>query len=299
MKRLINLFQLFVLASLMSCQLESLPISVEPAESRIAVASLVGPEDLIFVSLTKSFSALSAESISEITEDFTQALLIDSALVTLSYDGFTDTLETFFDITGLYFTELQTFNEFQLLELSVFDSTTSELATAQSILQPPVEVDSVEITRRDTTINFFSDLYFSFEDPPVQENFYVMQIYQFTPPDSTDSDSSSQGGLFFGDNNFLIYERIFTDRGAYEDGRIRRDDVIEFSSPVDSALVVLTNIEEGYYNFLEARGRSGSFAASVANEPVNHPTNITNGVGYFSAHQPRAKLVVVRFEDEE
>lgn len=298
MSRSKSILFILIMTLTISCGPESLPISVQPAESKIAVASLVGPEELLFVSLTKSFSALSAESVSEITEDFTEALLIDSALITLTYDGITDTLDTFFGITGLYFTELQTFNEFQLMELSVFDSTTTQTSTAQSVLQPPVEVDSVVISRRDTTVNFLTDLYFSFEDPPVQDNYYVMQIYQFTPPDTAATDTTTEGDLFFGDRNFLIYERIFTDRGIDNDGRIRRDDVIEFSSPVDSALVVLTNIEEGYYNFLEARGRSGSFLSSLANEPVNHPTNISNGVGYFSAHQPRAKIVIVRFDEE-
>jgi len=295
MNHLIYVFLLLLLAFLMSCQLESLPISVEPAESQIAVASLVGPEELLFVTLTKSFSALSAEDISEITQDFTQALLLDSALVTLSYEGFTDTLETFFGITGLYFTELEVFNEFQLMELTVFDSTTSEIAFAQSVLQPPVRIDSVEISRRDTTINFLADLSFSFNDPPSIDNFYVIQIYQFTPPDTTISDSTAEGGLFFGGENFLIYESLLTDRGVDEDGRIRKDDIIEFTSTVDSALVVLTNIDEGYYNFLEARGRSGSFLSSIANEPVNHPTNVSNGVGYFSAHQPRAEIIIVRY----
>jgi hypothetical protein len=290
---------LFILITVtgISCLPESLPISVEPSDSNIAVASLVGPEELILVSLSKSFSTLSAENISDITDDFAEALLIDSAIVTLSYEGITDTLDAFFDITGLYFTQLETFNEFQLLELEVFDPTTSETARAQSVLQPPVEVDSVIITRRDTSETEISDLYFSFEDPPMQDNFFVMQIYQFTPPDTSSADSSSEGGLFFGDDNFLIYERIFTDRGVDEDGRIRREDAMFFNSPVDSALVVLTNIEEGYYNFLEARGRSGSFLSSLANEPVNHPTNIENGVGYFSAHQPRAEIIVVRLEE--
>lgn len=281
-----------------SCSLEDLPIAVQPAESRIAVASLVGPEELMFITLTKSFSALSAEDISDIGEDLIDRLLVDSALVTLSYNGYTDTLETFFGARGLYATQLQTFDDFQTMDLMVFDSTTSEVIKARSILQPAVELDSVVITRRDTTINFISDLSFAFDDPPNVENFYVMQIYQFTPPDTTSADSTQSGGLFFNDNNFLIYEQLMTDRGVDDDGRIRREALLEFNSPIDSALVVLTNIEEGYYNFLEARGRSGSFISTLANEPVNHPTNVENGVGYFSAHQPRAQIVVVGYYEE-
>ena len=289
---------LFISMYSLSCAPENLPISVEPADTKIAVASLVGPEDILLVSLTKSFSALSAEDIADISDDFVEALLVDSALVTLTYDSFTDTLNTFFDITGLYATELQAFEDYQLMELSVFDPSTSESIRAQSVLQPAVEIDSLEMIKLDTLEFSLTQLNLSFDDPPDAENYYVMQVYQFTPPDTLSSDTTEVDGVFFNDNNYLIYERLFTDAGAIDDGRIRREDFVNFSSPVDSALVVLTNIERGYYNFLEARGRSGNLISSLANEPVNHPTNVENGVGYFSAHQPRAKLVIVKFEDD-
>ncbi len=291
----------FLLALLMltitACLPQNLPISVQPDDSKVAVASLVGPEEIMLVSLSKSFSALSAEDINDISEDFAQRLLLDRALVTLNYQGITDTLETIGDIKGLYATQLKIFDDYQLMELAVFDSTTSTRVSSASVLQPPVEIDSIAITRVDSVFSSIIEVEMAFDDPPNIDNYYVLHIYQFTPPDTTSRDSTTSNGLFFQNNNFLIFERIFTDRGADEDDRIRRKDFMSFSSPVDSALVVLTNIEEGYYNFLEARGRAGNFISSLANEPVNHPTNINNGVGYFSAHQPRAKLVIVKDEN--
>lgn len=282
-----------------SCTPDSLSISVEPSEPKIAVASLVGPEDLILVSLTHSFSALSAENVSDITNDFANTLLLNRALVTIHYEGITDTLFPFFDISGLYYTQLSQANDFQRMELSVFDSTTSEAASAQSLLLPAVDIDSVGITRRDTAISYFADFNYRLPDPDInQDNYFVVHVYQFTPPesDSTETDSSNSG-LFFDTNNFLIFEQLLTDLGTDEDGYIRRNEVIEFSSSIDSALVVVTNIEEGYYNFLDARNRSGGIAASLANEPVNHPTNVQNGVGYFSAHQPKGQIVIVAKDD--
>ncbi len=284
---------LFTILLLQACVPENLPISVQPDESKIAVASLVGPEEIVVVSLSKSFSALSAEDILDISDNFIERLLIDRALVTLNYQGITDTLENIGDIKGLYGTQLEIFEDYQVMELSVFDSTTSFSVSSRSVLQPPVAIDSISITRRDTTESLFTDVKLSFDDPPGVDNYYVLHMYQFTPPEFTEEDSTNEGGLFFQGNNYLIFERIFTDRGADENGRIKREDAIFFDSPVDSALVVLTNIDEGYYNFLEARGRSGGLISSLANEPVNHPTNINNGVGYFSAHQPRARLVIV------
>lgn len=288
---------IIMLITFTACLPQELPISVQPDESKVAVASLVGPEEFMVLSLSKSFSALSADDINSISNDFAERLLLDSALVTLNYQGISDTLETLGDIRGLYATQLEIFEDYQLMELTVFDSTTSITATSSSVLQPPVEIDSIAISRMDSIFSSFIEVEMAFDDPPNIDNYYVLHVYQFTPPDTTSGDTTVSSGLFFQNNNFLIYERIFTDRGADEDGRIRRQDAMRFTSTVDSALVVLTNIEEGYYNFLEARGRSGNLISSIVNEPVNHPTNINNGAGYFSAHQPRATLVIVEDPD--
>lgn len=273
-----------------SCSIESLPISVEPAEEKIAVASLIGPEETFFVTLTRSFSALSAEDVSDLTNNSFDRLFLDRAFVTLEYEGITDTLEKVFDIDGLYGTKLQAFEDFQMLSLSVFDSSTSETISAKSMLLPQVEIDSVTITRNPNGFDDSAVLTYNIIDRP-EDNFFVVQAYQLTDPDT--SSDSTQNGFFFNNDTFLIYEELVTDIGASEDGVIRKEELINFSSPVDSALVVVTNISEGYYRFLEARRRSGGIISSLANEPVNHPTNIANGVGYFSAHRPRATLVIV------
>ncbi len=274
-----------------SCSIESLPINVEPAEEKIAVASLIGPEETFFITLSRSFSALSAEDVNDLTEDAVERLLLDQALVLLEYDGITDTLEKVFDINGLYGTQLQSFDDFQLMSLTVFDSSTSETVTSQSMLLPQIELDSVTVTRDSTRFEDVAVLTFNVIDRP-EENFFVVQAYQLTDSDTTTSDSTGSSP-FFDNDTFLIYEGLFTDRGVDEDGVIRREELINFTSETDSALVIVTNISEGYYRFLEARNRSGGLVSSLANEPVNHPTNIQNGVGYFSAHRPRAVLVVV------
>ncbi|MDR9416817.1 MAG: DUF4249 family protein [Gracilimonas sp.] len=273
-----------------SCTAENLPISVKPAEPKIAVASVVGPSETLFITLSNSFSALSAEDANDLSQDAIDRLLIDNALVILEYEGFRDTLSSFFDVSGLYGTSLQSFNDYQPLKLTVFDSTSSETITSETKLMPQAQVDSIQITRRDTSVSFLTDFSYQIKDPD-EDNFYVVHAYQLTAPDTSEADSVNND-LFFSDQGFLIYEQLVTDRAA-ENGIIANNDVFEFSSPVDSAIVVITHVSEGYYRFLEARQRSGGIISSLANEPVNHPTNIENGVGYFSAHKPTVRLVGV------
>lgn len=283
-----SIFSSCIICFMVGCGIENLPISVDPAEPQIAVSSLIGPSETMLVTLSRSFSALSAEDADDLTQDALDRLLLNNALVTLEYEGLVDTLESVFDIQGLYGTQLKTFQDFQLMRLTVFDSTTSEQVTSEALLLPQVEVDSLFVTRRDTSINFLADLSYNIIDPE-GDNFYVIQAYQLTDPDTTENEA------FLSNQGFLMYEQLLSDRGA-EDGVIRKKDVFEFTSSTDSALVVITNVSEGYYNFLEARQRSGGIISSLANEPVNHPTNIENGVGYFSAHQPRAIVVIVEQE---
>ncbi len=279
-----------------SCSIESIPISVEPAEEKVAVASLIGPEETFFVTLSRSFSALSAEDVNDLSNNAIDRLLLNRALVLLQYEGITDTLEKVLDINGLYGTQLEIFNDFQMLNLAVFDSTSGDSVFAHSILQPQIEVDSVTVTRNSSGFENTALLTYNIIDRP-EDNYFVVQAYQFTNPDTTAADTTennTDNNLFFNDDTFLIYEDLLTDRGVDEDQIIRREELINFSSTIDSALVVVTNISEGYYRFLEARRRSGGFISSLANEPVNHPTNIENGVGYFSAHQPKISLVEVK-----
>lgn len=283
---IIVLFMIF----LSGCSVESLPISVEPAEQQIAVSSLVGPEETFFVTLSYSFSALSAEDADQLSEDFLERILIDRAFATLQYGNTIDTLESLGDIPGLYGTELQFFEDFQLMELSVYDSSTTETVTASSELLPQVDFQEISITHQQSDIEGLVQLNYSIPDRP-EENFYLVQAYQLARDGN--SDTTAAQNIFFSEGNLLVFEQLLTDRGADEDGLITKEESFEFTSSTDSALVVLTNISEGYYNFLEARRRSGGLVSSLANEPVNHPTNVNNGVGYFSAHQPRLRVVPV------
>ena len=276
---------------LTGCEPETVPISVEPAEPQIAVSSsLIAPSDTMFVVLSRSFD-LSVRSSDISDEDDLDPFLLDRALVILEYEGFKDTLESFFDIKGLYGTQLQSFEDFQPMKLTVFDSTTSETATAETLLLPQVEMNSVQVTRKEDSSNL-ADFSYNISDPE-GGNFYVVQVYELNDPDIAQSDSPLDDAFLF-DSGSLLYEQLLTDHGA-ENGVIQKEDIIStpFASVTDYVLVVVTNISEGYYNFLDARQRSGSLTSSLGNEPVHYPTNVENGVGYFSAHRPKTVIITV------
>ena len=54
----------------------------------------------------------------------------------------------------------------------------------------------------------------------------------------------------------------------------------------DSIAVTLSNISKNYYNYLVLRNESGSLYNQLNLEPLNYPTNVVNGYGFFNAHIP-------------
>ena len=54
----------------------------------------------------------------------------------------------------------------------------------------------------------------------------------------------------------------------------------------DSIVVTLSNINESYYKYLSFKVGGGSVLNQLNIEPVNYPTNIINGYGFFNTHFP-------------
>lgn len=292
MKNAYKLSLMVVLIFQASCTPDELPISVQPASSRIAVASLVGPENIVVVTLTRSFSALSATDINELGDTFADSLFVNRARVTITREGFASELNRVADLPGLYAAQIPDLKSGDVMELFVYDSVRQEQVQAVSVLQQQAAIDSIRIiqTLSSTSDETGNTLSLRIENDP-NDQFFVVHAYQFEQAgDSTETDSASLD--LFGRNQFLTLEDLFTDLGSAED-YISVDFPLFLTEETDSALVVVTQIEEGYYRYLDARRRSGDLVSSIFNEPVNHPTNVVNGYGYFSAHQPVGRIIRV------
>ena len=274
------------------CDLVDLPIEVEPAPSQLVVSSVMGSDQSLFVTVSRSFSALSATDADSLSSDFIGRLLVDSAGVLLHHGARSDTLFKLFDIPGLYVGLFPELEPYQQLDLTVHDSLTGETISAATKFIPPVALEAVslteEISERDDTTTVLT---YRFEDPP-GENYYVLHAYDLPSSGVLDSlfiDDELNPALR-NDEAVVFYETLITDR-AFADAAIADTVRIPFTSVNDTIAVSLSHVSEGYFRFLDARRRTGGLVSSLANEPVNHPTNVIGGLGFFSAHQPRVVVI--------
>ena len=62
----------------------------------------------------------------------------------------------------------------------------------------------------------------------------------------------------------------------------------------DTIAVALSHISKGYYEYLTTRQRSAtSLFANLLAEPVNYPTNVDRGYGFFNLHLPSVQLFIL------
>ncbi len=292
MKRLIYLIG--ILLSLLACAPEDVHINVAPAPSQIAVSSQLIGDDLLLVTLSRSFSALNPNTLEDLEEDFIGQLLVDSAFVTVNSQGFLDTL---FEIgPGLFAGTLSQVTAGEDYHLSVFDSLNSETirATTQLISQVALDTAFIEIAIEEEDTVFTA--HYQFEDP-TDKNWYITQATEISGlsleellnidvnGDSTVFENDSVPDIFTGENNLtLLYSRLLADI-TFRDSNIRNTVTLP-EQPGDTILFSLTHVGEGYFRYLDAQQRNGGILASISSEPINFPSNVENGLGYFAMNQP-------------
>ena len=262
-----------------ACRPEPLVISLPDEPQQVVVFSQLIPGQVITVLLTKTISSLefSEEEGDSLTSDIVDSLLVDSAFVTVTFEGRTE--ELFRLAPGVY-TSINTPQQpgvEYLLEIITREGDT--LSSVSTMLEQVSFQNVTPIIRRgeDTLVT----LAYDFIDPP-GDNWYMLNYYRRARVDTTnfslDNILSSQTGI--ATRTILLTDKIFSNNNP--------SDTIEMFDvrPTDSIVVTLSNINEQYHRFLDLRRRSGNFLSSITSEPISYPTNIEGGLGFFNTHFP-------------
>ncbi len=303
MKRFIQIICLILILGTSAC-VEDVLVHVEPAEEKLVVSSLFIPDSIIIVTVTRSFSALSAKSLEGLENDLINTLLVDRALVTISSKNQIDTL---FKLSpGVFIGALKDARPLDLFELNIYDSLTKSSVRSSTQLKSQVKFDSVSVNLRITDGDTSSFAYYQFLDAAQTDNWYLVQAFEFPRLPNLDNinfdvengevvlspDTSNQ--VFFTPEVNVLFTDLIADITLPND-TVSSEEILPYI-PNDTTIFVVFNIDEGYYDFLQARRRSGGILASLTREPVNHPTNVDNGYGYFTMHLPFFKAFI-RKED--
>jgi hypothetical protein len=269
-----------------SCTPEPIDIDIAQAPVKLVVTSQVVPGQIMVVGLTRSFSALSnGGNADTISDNFLDSVLVENAIVTVDHPGGTDTL--YMITPGIYASINVLLTNYGIYTLRARDVVMNLEITATTQLMPQVVPDSVtpyfEYLTNDT--NLF--VHYELTDIPGEENFYVVNFYR----NNNDTGASLDPNTYFaqGQNKLTSFDLI-TDTDFDQNGRLVRNREMTEVGYNDTIAVTVSHISKGYYEFLTAYKRSGSLINQLTGEPINFPSNVQGGYGYFNAHIPTVRI---------
>ncbi|MTI39882.1 DUF4249 family protein [Fulvivirga lutimaris] len=266
---------LCVSALLTACLPEPLPVNNVPVlENTVVVGSQELPDEFIAISLSKSFGALDAGPDSDI-EALLDELLIDSVEMFIEVAGQNYQLQNL--TNGIYLgTDIPEIVG-EEYTLSFINPLNKKPVVSKSNLLPFIGFDSLEISLNETAFDTLINVNLWIEDP-AQKNWYMVNVQTF----NEDYDIQARPYTELLDDidfNGELYNHKFT---------------IPFRDyePGDTIFVSMANINEEYYEFLKLRKDQRFSLLDGLGEPINYPTNVENGLGFFHTHQPDIRFVL-------
>jgi hypothetical protein len=171
--------------------------------------------------------------------------------------------------------------------LHVTDTQTGLEVTSSATLLPKVSFDTVYPILTKNPGDTIVDIYYELSDNVAEENYYVVNyIKKVNSQNSAGIDINQVFSL--GSNAFQSYFDLLND-ASFTNGKYNLRKKLETVTRQDSIAVMVSNISKGYYDFLSSFKRSGSVVNLLTGEPINYPSNVEGGYGYFNAHYPNTK----------
>jgi hypothetical protein len=275
--QLIRFAGLFCLV--MSCLPDALEVdSVPRAKEEIVVSTQMMSDESVLVLLTRTFGALDASDDSD-----PQALLdfiaVNDAMVTIEGPAGKDTLR--FLGSGAYggvFIPFETDNTYRLH----VNSNSMGQVHASTEAKRQIDFESVDA---ELYYNGYNDtlaqITYALHDPP-EQNWYMVNVQEVEREDFFENLLNPRAFTI------LLPDEEFNGRAYGETFRVFPRDY----HPGDSIAVSLSNISKEYYDFMKLRIDNRFSFVEFISEPVDYPSNVVGGKGYFNLYLPDIRFIV-------
>ena len=134
---------------------------------------------------------------------------------------------------------------------------------------PQVKFDSIKPRVVKNNIDTSIYIQYSFKDPQGIDNWYVLNFYKL----NKDTTAQKNSNPFGNDNNTIVAMELLSDK-VFETSLYTQEKLLPGLKSTDTIGVMISNISEGYFKFLDAQKRAGGILSSIVGEPINFPTNV-------------------------
>ena len=280
MKGLIGSMVVSIYVLLISCLPEPLAIDGLPVvKPQIVVSTQIIPDRSLVVLLTKTFGALEGSDDSD-PEELLRQIAVDDAVVVIKGPSRTDTLLNIG--YGFYGDVIIPFEAGEEYNLYISSESLGEV-TAKTTVKEQIQFDDIEAG---LYFNGFGDTLAEVShkiiDPP-GKNWYMLNVQEVERVDIVEN--------LLNPNSFM---RLHDDVDFEGDELKETFHVFPRDyNPGDTIAVSLSNISSDYYDFLKLRVDNRFSLVQYLSEPVNYPSNIIGGKGFFNLYIPDVKFFVL------
>lgn len=277
----IALITLGLLPGLWSCIPEPLDVDDIPAvRPELVVMTQFVPNETIVVMVTRTFGALDASDDSDPAK-LLQQIAVDDATVRIAGPGGEYELVSLG--SGVYGDVMIPFVAGESYTLTVSSASLGEVS-ATTTVKPKVPFYSISahlygVTPSDT----LAEITHSIRDPRGR-NWYMINVQHVEANEVVED--------LLNPNSFtrLLDDTDFEGEEYGESFRVFRRDF----RPGDTIAVSLSNISEEYFRFMDVRQDNRFSFVEYLSEPVNYPTNIVGGRGFFNLYVPDIHFFVLQ-----
>ncbi|MCU0422852.1 MAG: DUF4249 domain-containing protein [Bacteroidia bacterium] len=291
MKKIIILtvgFLSMIICLFSSCTPEPLPLKIADSSPKVVVASQFAfdsssNQNLLIVILTRSlavgngFTPIADSSGLNIPDElrFTNATVevhTSSGVITCAeVDG------------GVYVATNISFEAGATAKLTIKQADGTLVADAITPMMTSTSFSMISLAR----VSNFYEVSYILDDNTKEKNWYVVNYFT---GNTRDSGSVTDPGYIA---RKLTEQKaefdLFTDKDFNNGTLAVRKNI--GASVLDTVVVAVSSISEGYFNFLTVQKRYGSLINQIRGEALTFPTNISNGLGYFTFHQPKLYIL--------
>src|SRR5688500_9604490 len=265
-----------------ACLPEPLDVKGIPVvKPQIVVSTQIIPDQSVVVLLTKTFGALDASNDSN-AEELLKQIAIDDAVVTIAGPQGIYELEPLEN--GLYGGLIIPFEVGEEYELKVNSESLGEVSAVTTV-KPLVSFDDI---KAELVFNGFDDtlaqITYRLSDP-VEQNWYMLNVQQIESDEILDDLLNPRAFTR------LMDDQNFNGGSHQETFRVFPRDFI----PGDTIAVSLSNISKDYYDFIELRLDNRFSFVEYLSEPVNYPSNVKGGRGFFNLYIPDVKIFILEY----
>lgn len=266
--------------ALAGCLPDPLEVSGVPvAPTKIVVSSQLIPGQAVAVLLTRSIGALEANDNSDPTALLNQIVIADA---TVNIKGNGNTYALTYLGSGVYGAVNVPLTPGLSYTLDV-NSPTTGTVTATTLVKPVVTFDEVNAEFYYVGRDTLADISYRMTDP-VGKNWYMVTGQRV-------SQRNLQSRLL----NPRITTKLFDDTGI--EGSVKEESfkvLFDEVSEGDTVLVTLSNISQEYYKFMKLREDTRFGLVDFLGEPVNYPSNVEGGLGYFNLYAPDVRVFIMQ-----